>query len=85
MARDYTSHIRQLTQARENALKGIENAEAASKLDGADRSGTIASIRATLVSYDKQLADIEKLTKPAEAKAPELTPEKVQPAPEPTK
>lgn len=65
----FTDTIRQLNQARENALKAIAEKEAATLKDNADRSPVIASIRRDLSSFDRQLEEVTKKQEAEEAAA----------------
>lgn len=56
---DYSTQIRQLSQARRDTEQVIKDMEAASKTDRADRSHSIARLKWDVASYDRQLAEIE--------------------------
>lgn len=56
---DYSTQIRQLSEARRDTLKAIADLGAASAKDGADRSNSIAYLRRDVASFDRQLAGIE--------------------------
>lgn len=82
------TQIQQLLEARNNCVKTIAAMEKASNEDGADRSGSIASIRRDLASYEKQLKDrgyVDPVPEPAAPESPEpAAPEspELQPTPE---
>ena len=59
------STIEQLQQAKAGAEKTIKDLEAASKVDKADRSVTVATLRRDIARYDAQIAKL------APAPAPE--------------
>jgi hypothetical protein len=56
---DYSNAIRQTKEALENCVKTIASTEAASKADGVDRSGSVASISRDKMIYEARLKDIE--------------------------
>lgn len=79
MPRDYSTHIRQLSQVRRDTLQVIEGMEVASGSDNADRSYSVALLRRDIASYDRQLVDIEAAIK-KETQPPTRPEEKKKPA-----
>lgn len=76
----------QLLQAKQNCLTALARLEEANKADGVDRSGSVASIKRDLGSYERQLTKLGYVD-PVDASAPETKtqpPLPPSPPPQPT-